>query len=284
MSDFSSELEEIRDSPMAVGKAVLEQIREDDVPFMAGSIAYQAFSSLIPIFVLLFFALTVIGDQQLAQRVVELTQGVFPASAQDLLRKAIASESGVGSASASIVGVVTLLWGSLKIFRGLDKAFSEIYETEDSNSFVDQLRDGFIVFVALGLGIIGMVGALSVFGAFGGPLSQVLSLVVLVGGLTLAFLPMYRFFPDADHSWADAVPGALFAAVGWVILQFLFQLYVGFAGQGGSSGIIGAVLLLLLWLYLSGLVLLLAAVLNAVLLGEGGPAPRTGSDAGGSGL
>jgi membrane protein len=61
-------------------------------------------------------------------------------------------------------------------------------------------------------------------------------------------------------------------------LQFLFRLYIQFSSKGDSSGIIGAVLLLLLWLYASGLVLLLAAVVNAVLLGEGEPAPRTGSE------
>jgi membrane protein len=277
VSDLSAELGTVRENPIEFVRAVLTQVREDDVPFMAGSIAYQAFASLIPMFVLLFLALTVLGDEQLARRVVALTEGLLPQSGRELLGGAIASEDGIGGTSATIIGVVTLLWGSLKIFRGLDKAFSEIYETDRRNTIVDQLRDGFIVFVALGLGVVGMVGALAVFGVYGGALSQVLSLLILVGGLTVAFLPMYRFFPDADLSWADAVPGALFAAVGWVLLQSLFQLYVEFAGKGDSSGIIGAVLLLLLWLYFSGLVLLLAAAVNAVLLGDGGPTPKTGS-------
>jgi membrane protein len=150
----------------------------------------------------------------------------------------------------------------------MDKAFSDIYRTEDENTFVDQLKDGVVVLVALVVGVVGMVGAMSVFAAFGGPLSQVLSLVALVVGLTLAFLPMYKFFPDAELGWTDALPGAALAAGGWMLLQYLFQLYVGVSGSGGSSGAIGAVLLLLLWLYLSALVLLLAAVVNAVLLGE----------------
>jgi len=258
--------------------SVVEQVREDDVPFMAASLAYQAFASLIPLLVLLFIAVTIVGDEQLAQRVVELTEGVLPNAAQDLVSNAITRENGVGGASASIVGLVTLLWGSLKIFRGLDKAFSEIYETAAANSFVDQIRDGLIVLAAVGVGIVGMVGAMVVFGAYGGPLSRVISLVVLVTGLTVVFLPMYRYFPDADLDWVDAVPGAVFAAVSWMALQFLFQLYIQFSSRGDSSGILGAVLLLLLWLYASGLVLLLAAVVNAVLLGEGEPAPRTGSE------
>ncbi len=278
MSDLSAELRTVRDSPKRVAKSVVEQVREDDVPFMAASLAYQAFASLIPLLVLLFIAVTIVGDEQLAQRVVELTEGVLPNAAQDLVSNAITGENGVGGASASIVGLVTLLWGSLKIFRGLDKAFSEIYETDAANSFVDQIRDGLIVLVAVGIGIVGMVGAMVVFGAYGGPLSRVLSLAVLVTGLAVVFLPMYRYFPDADLGWVDAVPGAVFAAVSWMALQFVFQLYIQFSSRGDSSGILGAVLLLLLWLYASGLVLLLAAVVNAVLLGEGEPAPRTGNE------
>ena len=278
MNELSAELERARNNPKKVAKSVVEQVREDDVPFMAASIAYQAFASLVPLLVLLFVAVTIVGDQQLAQRVVALTEGVLPNAAQDLVSNAIGGENGVGGASASVVGLVTLLWGSLKVFRGLDKAFSNVYETDSENSLVDQVKDGLVVLAAVGVGLLGMVGAMAVFGAFGGPLSRILSLVGLVVGLTVVFLPMYRFFPDADLEWADAVPGAVFAAVSWMVLQFLFRFYIQFSSKGDSSGIIGAVLLLLLWLYLSGLVLLLAAVVNAVLLGEGEPAPRTGDD------
>ena len=277
MTDLSAELETVRDRPKRFLRAVIEQVREDDVPFMAASLAYQAFASLVPLLVLLFIAVTIVGDQQLARQVVGFTEGVLPDAAQDLVSNAISGENGVGGASASIVGLVTLLWGSLKIFRGLDKAFSNVYETDERNSFLDQVKDGLVVLAAVGVGIVGMVGAMAVFGAFDGLLSRILSLVVLVVGLTVVFLPMYRFFPDADLEWADAVPGALFAAVGWMALQSLFRLYIQFSSKGDSSGIIGAILLLLLWLYLSGLVLLLAAVVNAVLLGEGEPTPKTGS-------
>lgn len=276
MSELATELQTARRRPVETGKAVVEQIREDDVPFMAGSIAYQAFASLLPILILLFIVVTVVGDQQLAQQVVSATEGVLPDSAQQLLSNAIADENGVGGASASIIGLVTLVWGALKIFRGLDKAFSDIFETEEENSILDQIHDGLVVLAALGVGIIGLVGATSLFAAFGGPLTWVLNLAVLVGGLTLAFLPMYRYFPDADLGWKDALPGALVAAVGWTALQFLFQLYIQVSSKGDSSGVIGAVLLLLLWLYLTGLVLLIAAVVNAVLLGEGDPEPKTG--------
>ena len=268
MSEPSIELEAVRDRPVGFLRTVVARVRDDDVPFMAASIAYNAFVSLFPLLVLLFIAVTIVGDEQLAGRVVELTEGVFPQSVRELLGDAISDRDGVGGAGASIIGVVTLVWGSLKIFRGLDKAFSEIYRTGAKNAFLDQIRDGLVVLVALGIGVVGMTGAMAVFGVYEGPLSRVVSLVVLVVGLSLAFLPLYRFFPDRELGWVDALPGALFAAVGWMVLQSLFRMYVQFSSRGDTSELLGAVLLLLLWLYLAGLVLLLAAVVNAVLLGE----------------
>jgi hypothetical protein len=122
-----------------------------------------------------------------------------------------------------------------------------------------------------------MVTVGSIFTVFDGLLARALNLTLLVVGLTVAFLPIYRFFPDANLSWADAVPGAVFAAFGWGVLQFLFQFYVAVSSQGGSSAI-GAILLLLTWLYLGGLILLLGGVVNAVLLGKGDPAPQTSED------
>jgi membrane protein len=275
MSELSSQFETAARNPRATGESVLQQLRDDEVPFMAGSIAYQAFVSLIPLLVLLFFVVSVVGDDVLATRLVALTQGFLPDAAQRLLTDAIAGP-GAGSVSASLIGLVTLLWGAFRIFRGLDTAFSEIYETDDENSLLDQLSDGAVVLGVVIAATLAMVAVGSAFAVFEGPFARAVNLLALVAGLTVVFLPVYRYFPDANLSWAEAVPGAVFGALGWGILQFLFQFYVALSGKGGS--VIGAVLLLLTWLYLGGLVLLVGGVLNAVLLGEGDPEPKTSDD------
>ncbi|MHB9288680.1 YihY/virulence factor BrkB family protein [Halobacteriales archaeon Cl-PHB] len=273
MAHLRQRLRSAADRPVATGRTVVEQVREDDVPFMAGSIAYQAFVSLVPLLILVFLAVTVVGDAALAARVTALTEGFLPDAAQTLLSDAIAGEGGVGGAGASVIGFVTLVWGSLKIFRGLDTAFSVIYATDGADSLVDGLRDGLVVLVVLVVSLLAMAAAGTVFAAVEGLAARVLNLLALGAGLTVAFLPIYRVFPDADLTWAEAVPGAVVAALGWTALQSLFQFYVGVAGSG--SGALGAVILLLTWLYLGGLVLLVGAELNAVLLGQRDPAAPT---------
>ncbi len=97
------------------------------------------------------------------------------------------------------------------------------------------------------------------------PYAGVLSWVVLLVGLVLVFLPIYYVLPPISIDLAEAVPGALFAAVGWAILQAGFQLYAANAGRYQAYGAVGGVLLFVTWLYFAGIVILFGAVLNVVL-------------------
>ncbi|WP_254768155.1 YihY/virulence factor BrkB family protein [Salinilacihabitans rarus] len=254
-------------TPVPFAKAVVAGVRERNVPFMAASIAYQAFVSLIPLLVLVFFLVSVVGDEQLAATVAETTEGFLPESGTELLEDAIAGS--VATAGTSVIGLVVLLWGSLKIFRGLDTAFSEVYDSTAERSFVGQLRDALVVFGALGLALLAAAVASGAFAFF--PDSVLLAVVnplLLVVGLTVAFFPMYYVFPNVDVSVREVLPGVVVAAVGWAALQALFQVYVAFASGSESAGAIGGVLLVLTWLYFGALVLLVGAVVNATGTGR----------------
>ncbi|RKD97192.1 YhjD/YihY/BrkB family envelope integrity protein [Halopiger aswanensis] len=252
---------------VSFGKTVAAGFQQKNVTFMAASIAYQAFISLLPLLVLVFFLVTIVGGDQFATEVTAATEGFLPDSGQLIIENAI--EDSPASAGSSIIGLVVLLWGALKIFRGLDTAFSEIYETTAESSLIDQLRDGLIVFGALGGALLAAVAASIVLAFFPTiPFISVLQPLLLVGVLTVAFLPMYYYFPDADVTAREVLPGAAVAAVGWTALQSLFQVYVSFAGSSESAGPLGAILLLLTWLYFGGLILLLGGVVNAVSAGR----------------
>jgi membrane protein len=92
--------------------------------------------------------------------------------------------------------------------------------------------------------------------------------VVLVVPLLLAFFPIYYVFPDTHVTVREVLPGVVVAAVGWTVLQVGFQLYVTYAGQSEVYGTLGAVLLILTWLYLAGLLLLVGVAVNVVLSGR----------------
>jgi membrane protein len=83
---------------------------------------------------------------------------------------------------------------------------------------------------------------------------------------------MYYRFPDTEVGMYDILPGVVSAAVGWAALQGLFQVYLAFKDPG-SGGFFGSVVLVVTYLYFSGLVLLLGAVINAVIGGHSSGEP-----------
>ena len=250
----------------AVLRAVFREIRAENITFMAGSIAYHAFLSLLPFLLLVLFVVSRIGNEQLATTLVGAMAGYLSPETVNVLVQAAMNATEDGR--LSLIGVVVLVWGALRIFRGLDTAFSDIYESESENTFVDQVRDGVVVFGAIGLALflVSLADALVTFPSFGAADTVVRPLVSVLT-LSLAFLPMYYVFPDEEVTVREVIPGAVVAATGWVLLSLGFQFYVG-ATSTASYGIVGAVILLITWLYFGGLVLLVGASLNAVLAGR----------------
>lgn len=248
-----------------VGKRVTDEFSEKNVSFMAAGIAYNAFVSLAPLLILLLLVVSVVGSG-LQNRLVTVVEGSLPRPIADAVGQIFAADATTG---VSVVGLVVLLWGTLKVFRGLDTAFSEIYETEGRNSFVDQLVDGSVVLGSLVVSVVATVAVTTLFSSVASriPLLGTLTPVVLAVGLVVAFSPMYYRFPDTELGWRDVLPGTVVAAFGWAALQGLFQVYLLFK-SGGSGGFFGGVILIVTWLYFSGLVLLVGAVLNAVVSGH----------------
>lgn len=84
----------------------------------------------------------------------------------------------------------------------------------------------------------------------------------------IVFLPLYYVMPPVDVSAREALPGTAVAAVGWLVLQFGFQIYVANAGNYQAYGLLGAVLLFQTWLYFASILVLMGAVVNVVLAGR----------------
>ncbi|ELY66484.1 YihY/virulence factor BrkB family protein [Natronococcus jeotgali] len=256
-------------SALAQAKLVKAVFSEKNVTFLAGSIAYSAFVSLVPLLMFVLLAVSFV-DPSLQQRVIEVATSNVSQSVGGVIEVMIEQQSDAGAGStlsASIIGILTLVWGALKVFRGIDTAFSEIYETTARESFVGQVKNGLVMLLTLTLGILAMVVATSVVAFFSFvPFVGLVVPLLLVACLVVAFFPMYYLFPEIDVEPRDVLPGTLVGAVGWALLQVLFQMYASLAGD--ESNLIASILLLVTWLYFSGVVLLLGAVVNAVLVGR----------------
>ncbi|ADJ16595.1 YihY/virulence factor BrkB family protein [Halalkalicoccus jeotgali] len=269
------------DSQSIVSQAKLIKaiFSEKNITFLAGSIAYSAFVSLVPLLMFVLLAVSFV-DPQLQQQVIDVATNNISPSVGGVIEVMIEQQSGAGAGStitASIIGILTLVWGSLKVFRGIDTAFSEIYETTARESFTGQIKNGLLMLVTLTLGIVAVVVATNIVAFFSFvPFIEFVVPLVLVVGLVIAFFPMYYLFPEIDVEPRDVLPGTLFGAIGWAILQVLFQVYASLGG--GDSNLIASILLLVTWLYFSAVILLLGAVINAVLIGRASGIVETETD------
>mgnify|MGYP002760713273 CR=1 FL=1 len=245
-------------------RAIVHEMRAEQLTFLAGSIAYHAFVSLLPLLLLLVLVLSALGDLAPTEAVLALIGAALTEGAADVLLSELRRAS--QSRQLSVFGGVVLVWGTLRVFRGLDTAFSDVYETEHNNGFFDQLFDGAMVFVVFALAVV--VGATfhaAVPDDGAGTLWLVFNRLALVGGLTLTMLPMYYVFPDTDVTVKEVLPGTVVAAVGLTLFVSLFGLYVQWSGEQPEESVLAAILVFLTWLYVSGFVVLIGAVINAVL-------------------
>ncbi|GKZ15279.1 YhjD/YihY/BrkB family envelope integrity protein [Haladaptatus sp. T7] len=135
--------------------------------------------------IIAFLAFAAIGSNNVQTQVISFAKSLSPAIG-NLAKTTLGSEQ--GRASASIVGILTLTWGALKIFRGLHTAFSEIYAAETDESILDQVRDGLIVLFTIGFAVIATIVAGALLALFPAvPFIELLNPLVLIVALVIAF-------------------------------------------------------------------------------------------------
>lgn len=258
---------------ITLGRRLFTHVQDREVTFLAAGIAYYAFVSLLPALMLLLVVASAVGGEEFAAEVLSVTGDALSPVGQDLVRSALVSAS--GRAPATFVSVLLLAWSTLKVFRGLDIAFSRIYGTDPADSFLGRVRDAVVALGAVGAGLAALVVVGVLVSYSGVVLAGVLGTVALVVVLAVVFYPLFYIFPDSDGTLRDVLPGTVFAAIGWTLLGTVFRIYAGFAGQFDVYGVLGVVLLLVTWYYAGSIVVLVGASLNAVLVAGDGETTNT---------
>ena len=248
---------------LGASKAVVERSRNAQLSFLAASLAYYMLVSLFPLGLLAFVVASTVGGEAFADAVLGTVSAFLSPSGTALLDEAL--RAGAGRGGATVVGIALLLWSGLRLFRGLDVAFTLAYGRNDPGSLASQLLDATAALLGIAVAVVALAVVNGALAAAGRELTDLAGTAVLVVSLFVAFYPFYYLFPDVEMAYRDAVPGAIFAALGWTVLGATFTFYAANAGAFALYGAVGAILLLVTWFYVAGIVLLLGAVINAVL-------------------
>ncbi|KYH27635.1 hypothetical protein HAPAU_03030 [Halalkalicoccus paucihalophilus] len=248
-------------------KASIAVGREQHITVTAAGLGYYAFNSLIPLLLLLTIGVSIVQSPGTTAGVLASITGLRAAEIEPV----IAEVAGNGGARtrAGLIAAGIFLYSTATMFQAVNIAFSEIYGTRKRRSGLRKIADSLLIFaiVLVALSLIGGVGVALALVVDNVAVS-VLSVPLLLGAFFLAFLPMYYRFPAESVTLGEAMPGAAFSAVAWTLSALGFRVYATTSDSVALYGVAGAVLLVLTWLYLGGLILLLGAIFNAVLAGR----------------
>lgn len=260
-----------------ITKRSLKEVGDDNLTLIAGGIAYSWFLSLFPMMIAAVSIYGLVVDPSEVQAQVDDFASGLPQAAQDLILKqlsSISSSSGGGMSLTLILSIALALWSASAGMAGLVQALNIAYDEKDDRNFVIKrglailLTLGFLVFIALAILLVGVFPiVLSALGtnAFLTVLAQIVRVVVLVATFGLFLALLYRVAPHRDApqlKWLSL--GAIVATVIWVIASILFSFYVdNFGSYSETYGALAGVVVLLLWFWLTALVILLGAEINA---------------------
>jgi membrane protein len=260
-----------------ITKRSLKEVGEDNLTLIAGGIAYGWFLSLFPMLIAAVSIYGLVVDPSEVQAQVDDFASGLPQAAQDLILKqlsSITSSSGGGMSLTLILSIALALWSASAGMAGLIQALNIAYDEKDDRNFVLKrglailLTLGFLVFIALAILLVGVFPI--VLNAIGANalvtvLAQVVRVLVLVATFGLFLALLYRVAPHRDSpqlKWLSL--GAVVATVIWVIASVLFSFYVdNFGSYSETYGALAGVVVLLLWFWLTALVILLGAEINA---------------------
>lgn len=259
-----------------------KKINDDDI---LGNAAQVAFYFTFALFPLLLFLISLFGiilnstDDLRGELFVYLRQ-IMPGSAFTLIETTLQEVAENTSGSKLTIGILITLWSASAGIDNLRGALNEVYNLKENRSwFKTKLL---AVLLTLGIGVLIFVAIVSVF--YGTHLLDYLLpidspyllmplrwIIVLVA-LILTFALLYNFAPNHDaFDWKWITPGALVGIVLWLLLSGIFRVYLNyFDSYAKTYGSLGAVIILLLWLYLTALVILIGGAINAIFDEESG--------------
>jgi membrane protein len=262
-------------------KRTVREFQKDEVPALAAQLAYYLILALFPLILFIFALLGTFANPALAQTILGYFQQVMPNEVYQLMSTYMEPVlSGERRAPGLLsFGILGTIWAASGAFAALANALNKTYDVEETRPFwkvrlvAILMTFGLSAFVilgvallvfgpALGAGIAGYFGMGELFEAVWNIVRWPIAILMLAVALAL----VYYFAPDVEQPFRWITPGGLIGLLLWVLVSVAFSYYVNnFGSYDATYGSIGAVIVLLLYLYISSIMVLFGAELNATL-------------------
>jgi membrane protein len=263
-----------------LGKRVWGEIQEDDVFGRSAQLAYYFLLALFP---LLLFLTSVIGlvmgsGTGLRHSLFNYLSRVLPGDAFKLVDSTMFEVSKSSGGGKVAFGILAALWAASNGMGAVTQALNVAYDVEESRPWWKQRLTAVGLTVALSVLIISAL-VLVLYGGriiehvaggygFGEAFTltwKVLQWPIALAFILLAFALIYYLAPDLhDQKWTWVTPGSAIGVGLWLLISFGFRLYLHFFDSYSATyGSLGAVIVLMLWLYLTGAAILIGGEFNS---------------------
>ena len=265
---------------LAIFKRAVRETLDDNVPMIASALAYSSFLAIPSTLLVATGLFTLVAGPDTISNLMQHLGQIAPKETVTLLNDSLQrlDDQPATGVVMTLVGFVIALWATTGAMNAFMTGLNIAYERQDRRNFVRkrvvglQMTACIVVAFVLVFGLLVLGPQLSKWIGNATGVPGVVSAIwwaaqwpVLIVGLLAAFATLLYLGPDVDHpKWQFVTPGAVAAMVAWLAASGLFAVYTSMFGSYNKTwGSLAAVIIMLTWLWLSGLALLFGAELNA---------------------
>ncbi|MGF3104358.1 YihY/virulence factor BrkB family protein [Rossellomorea sp. DUT-2] len=258
-------------------KSLFSHISANDVTGLAAQIAYYFLLSLFP---LLIFIVTLLPYLPVEQGdILGLVRDFAPGETMSMIEETLQDVMSNRNSGLLSVSIIATIWSASNGMNAIVKSLNRAYDVEETRSFIATrlmsilltLAMILVFVIALLLPVFGKQIGLLLFSQFGfseqfltvwNGIRWAISPIILF----IIFVGLYFFAPSKRIKCLSAFPGAIFATLGWVLASLAFSYYVGsFGNYSATYGSIGGIIVLMIWFYLTGIIIMIGGEINALV-------------------
>lgn len=264
---------------MELGRRLWRESLQDELLGRAAQLAYYALLALFPALIVLTALMGLLSVERFMPELMSYLRDVLPADALLMVERFLTQVAEGSGANLLSLGALGALWASSSGVTAIMDALNVVFGVkEDRRPFwrvrliAILLTIGLAGFVILSLGLVlygstigTWVAELMGFGVAFTWMWNVLQWPIVIGLMLIVVTAIYHICPDRRvRRWRWLTPGSVFAVGMWLIVSLGFKAYVdNFGNYNKVYGSIAGVIVLMLWLYWSGMVLLFGGEINA---------------------
>ncbi|TWT16080.1 YihY/virulence factor BrkB family protein [Planomicrobium sp. CPCC 101079] len=260
----------------SMAKDLMGEIKNDHATTLAAAQAYYYLLAIVPLLILLLSILPYLQIDP--QRAVDFIGTILPGEVASTFQETIVSVVTTPRGGLLTFGILGTLWSASNAMTAFIEAINQAYDVEETRSFIKLKLTAIIltlfmlvaVIIALILPIFGgtiidMVTRILSLPPQTEILFQVLRWVISIAVMSIVLAFLYKFAPNKQFPFKEVIIGAVIATILWQVVSLGFSFYVSnFGSYSATYGSLGGLIVLMLWFFLTGLILVVGGEINAL--------------------